>query len=123
MGLSSRPLRIAESDAVVNASKAKRVRGRVREFPPPTPFLADIPGGEGFPIIVFFGNAPVVRPSVQEPIDLVSVDVASPKTMVSTSDSVDNVSQKWDDAQNAIPPVAKRIRTRDRFHIAGNDGF
>ena len=71
----------------------------------------------------FLENAPVVCPSAREPIDLVSVDVASPKTMGSTSDSEDNVSQKWVDAQNAIPPVAKWIQTRDRFHIAENDGF
>ena len=59
MGLSSRPPGIAESDAVVNASKAERVRGRVRECPPHTPFLTDLPGGEGFPEIV----SPKTRPS------------------------------------------------------------
>ena len=63
MGLASRPPGIAESDAVVNASKAKRVQGRVRECPPHTPFLADLPGGEGFPGIVF----PEMRPSSVRP--------------------------------------------------------
>ena len=120
MGLPSRPPGIAESGAVVNASKAKRVQGRVRECPP-YPFFGGFAWRGRVSGNSFFGNAAVVRPSVQEPMDLVSVDFAPPKTMGSTSDSVDNVSRKWVDAQNAMPPVAKWIKTRDGFPIAGND--